>query len=86
MTCPLAELHGATVEPAGFTPDIAMFALLERIATTQGAVEMGYAADGFLRGIRMAIAAAVGTDAAYAALQRAADEAAHEIIRNGHGG
>lgn len=63
-----------------------MHKLLTGIATNCSVTDMGTAAEGYLAGIRTALAAVVGPEAAYAVLQRAADETALEIIRNGSGG
>ncbi len=75
-----ATLHHDSVDPAGFSPDIAMHALLCRVHDREGAVEMGYAATGYLRGIATALASRVGPEAARRAIRRLAEDVGAELF------
>lgn len=50
--------------------DVVMFKLLAAIHDTEGAVAMGEAADLFLEGIKLAIAAKIGPDKALALFEK----------------
>lgn len=75
----MSALRTIPVLPPALEADITIFVELARIHAEGGAVELGYAAEALLRGIRMAVAIAAGPEAAYAMLQRATDEAALAI-------
>ncbi len=51
-------------------PDIAMHALLVKLFAEHGAVELGHAADGYLRGIKTALGACIGQEAARKVFER----------------
>ena len=67
------------VLPAALAPDVGIWGELTHVHAHEGAVALGLQAEAYLRGIWLALAYAVGVEAAYATMQRPADEAAEEI-------
>ncbi len=60
--------------PEPIAPDIALHALLVKLFAEHGAVELGRAADGYLIGIKTALGACVGREAARKVFERHARE------------
>lgn len=81
-----AEPSNAPVLPPALAPDLDVYCAMCAVHYAGGCGELGLVVQGHLAGIRLALVRFVGPEAAYAMLQRAADEAASEIVRNGWGG
>lgn len=60
-------------EDGPIAADIAMHALLVKLHAERGAVELGYAADLYLAGIKTALATCIGPEAARKTFERHAE-------------